>query len=109
MESQFQLFERPETKGIGQVPTDIPSFNECERLETSYKENLHHCKRVKSQARLPTEILTTLQSQVGFYFIYLFILYIILIISNFFLNTQYVIIIITYNKLTKRYIINLFG
>ena len=74
MESQFSLFERPEKKGINQTSQDVPSFNECERLEISYKENLHHCKRVKSQARLTAELINTLQSQVT-HFIFMFILY----------------------------------
>lgn len=64
MESQFSLFERPEKKGINQISQDIASFNECERLESQYKDNLHHCKRVKCQARLTTELINTLQSQV---------------------------------------------
>ena len=78
MESQFSLFERPEKKGINQISQDVPSFNECERLEVSYKENLHHCKRVKSQARLTAELINTLQSQV----IITFILSIFYLISN---------------------------
>eukprot|EP01084_Bolivina_argentea_P281588 481812_1 len=64
MEHQFSLFERPENKGINQTCQHVAPYNECERLENTYKEYLHHCKRVKSQARLPNEILDTFQQQI---------------------------------------------
>ena len=64
MESQFKLFERLDKKGISQPPADIPSLQECERLETTYKDNLRFINRVKSQAQLPNEVLDRLQSQV---------------------------------------------
>eukprot|EP01083_Nonionella_stella_P185442 676192_1 len=65
MEFQFPLFERTEKKGINQPSQHVAPYSDCERLETSYKEYLHHCKRVKAQARLPNEILDTFQQQIS--------------------------------------------
>jgi len=65
MEAQFALFERPDKKGISQIAPHTPPYAECEALESSYQEYLHHCKRVKAQARLPTEIIDTFQQQIS--------------------------------------------
>ena len=64
MESQFTLFEKPEKKGIKDIGAHVPPYTECEALENSYGEYLRHCNRVKSQARLPNEILDTFRQQV---------------------------------------------
>ena len=64
MEATFTLFERPEKKGITQTAQHVAVFNDCERLEASYKDHLHHCNRVKSQSMLPNDIKDTFQQQV---------------------------------------------
>ena len=64
MESQFTLFEKPESKGIKDIGAHVPQYTECESLENSYGDYLRHCNRVKSQARLPNEILDTFRQQV---------------------------------------------
>ena len=69
MDPQFELFERPEKKGINQPITNAKPYRECEMLESAYKEHLHHCRRVKAQTDLPNEILNTFQQQV-FYSIF---------------------------------------